>query len=139
MLGVVLGLPATAAAAYVLSRCGVGGDALAPFARVIAFAAVFAGLPALLSAGGIGRVAARASASQPERPIRAAILAAVFPFAVVGAGLVILTLVPLGRLPPTPADWALSAGTGMLAGALCGAILGVWLGTSPDNATSSPA
>jgi hypothetical protein len=131
--GLVLAVPATAAVVYLLSRHGIGGDATAPFARVIAFTAVFAGLPALLSAGGIGRVAARAATGNVRRPLAAAILAAMLPFGAAVAGLVFLTIVPLGALPATAEDWAIAAGAGVGAGIACGVVLGLWIGTSPER------
>jgi hypothetical protein len=133
MIGLVVGLPAIAGIAFLLSFLEIGGDPTAPFARVIAFASVFAGIPALISAGGIGRLVARASAANPQRPVAAAIFAAVLPFAAVGAGLAILTIVPLGAIPATPADWAMTAGAGAVAGIVAGAILGMWIGTSPQH------
>jgi hypothetical protein len=132
MLGIAIAIPAVAAAAFALSQLDLGGDPAAPFARVLAFAAVFAGLPAALSAGGVGRLAARAAA-RPDRRVRAAIRAAAPPLAAAGAGLVVLTVVPLGALPPDASAWFATGGVGIVVGATCGAILGLWIGTSPER------
>jgi hypothetical protein len=93
---------------------------------------VFAGLPAVLTTGGIGRLAARAGRpGEPRRAFRGA-LAALPPFAVAGAGLVILTVVPLGALPQGGLGWALTCAAGIVAGALAAAVLGLWVGSGPD-------
>jgi hypothetical protein len=134
IVAMMVALPATAGAAMFLSSIDVGGDPLAPFERVLAFAAVFAGVPALISIGGVGRLAARASAFAPRRRTAAAISAALPACGAIGAGLTILTLVPLGAVPASTEDWALAAGAGVVAGFVPGAILGLWIGTSRDPA-----
>ena len=75
----------------------------------------------------------RHRAANVHRPVRAAIAAAAPPFGAIGAGAVVLAIVPLGALPVAPEDWAVAAGAGVLGGVLCGIVLGLWIGTSPEH------
>jgi hypothetical protein len=47
--------------------------------------------------------------------------------AVAGAGLVVLSVVPLGEVPTAAARWFWIAGIGALAGAIGGVMIGLWV------------
>ncbi|HEU5057832.1 MAG TPA: hypothetical protein VFU21_14975 [Kofleriaceae bacterium] len=125
ILGLVVFIPLTALALWLLAQIGIG-DRGASYVRIIAFVAVFAGLPAILTAGGIGRVAARL-AVQPGRGQSTAIAVAALNAAVCGAGLVLLGIVPLGEVPSSVGHWLWITGLGLAAGALGGVVIGLWV------------
>jgi hypothetical protein len=110
----------------VLARLGLGDPDLR-MADAIRMATLFTGLPAVLTAGGIGRLAAQASTMPRGR--REAVLRAVRTQAVAGAGLCLIAAIPHGHLPANPAHWiwiglagaATGAGAGALIGMICGA------------------
>src|SRR5689334_20583618 len=60
LTGAVIEVPALAVGVWLLGKFGVG-DRAAPFMRIMRLTAVFAGVAALLTAAGVGRVAAHAS------------------------------------------------------------------------------
>jgi len=125
ILGLVVLIPLTALALWLLAQIGIG-DRDASYVRIIAFVAVFAGLPAILTAGGIGRVAAR-TAVAPNRGQARAVAVAALDAAVCGAGLVLLGIVPLGEVPSGLDRWLWIIGVGAAAGALSGAVIGLWV------------
>jgi hypothetical protein len=91
--------------------------------------AVFAGVAALLTAGGIGRLAAYASVDGGRRR---AMWVAGRAHAVAGAGLVLIAAIPHGQLPARSVDWLAFPAGGLVAGALCGVLIGVVCGgTAP--------
>jgi uncharacterized membrane protein YhaH (DUF805 family) len=107
--------------------------ALLPFARRVAVdalfwhAAVFAGLPALVTAGGAARLVAARLAERDRPPTLAAALALGLPvMGVAGVGLGVLVLVPVG--PPDPIAWlpslAAAAGAGLVVGAAVALLIG---------------
>ena len=121
LLGFVAVIPALAAAIYALSRFGIG-DGASSYQRIVGFVAIFAGLPTVLSAGGVGRVAA-------HQGVRAAALA----FAAAGAGLVLLGAIPLGGLPEDPLQWLWLCFAGAVMGAMLGAVIGLWTVAGADR------
>ena len=125
ILGLVVFIPLTAMALWLLAQIGIG-DRGASYVRLIAFVAVFAGLPAILTAGGIGRVAARAAVEPGRRQSRAVAIAAL-DAAICGAGLVLLGVVPLGEVPGSLDHWLWITGVGAAAGALGGVVIGLWV------------
>jgi hypothetical protein len=126
-VGAVIEVPAIAFAVWVLSRIGYGDPDLA-FMRVMRLTAVFAGTAAVLTAGGIGRLAAYASIEKRGGRARAALVAA-RAHAAAGAGLVLIAAIPHGHLPGHRSlDWLAFPAAGLVAGAVCGAILGVICG-----------
>src|SRR6476646_2129713 len=60
LTGAVIEVPAIAAAVWVLARLGIGNPAV-PFMHLLRMSAVLAVIAALLTAGGIGRLAAATS------------------------------------------------------------------------------
>lgn len=128
VLGLLLLVPLTALAVYVLGRLGIG-DPQASYYSIIAFAAVFAGLPAMVTAGGVGRAAASALVRPGERGGPAACTrVATIDSALTGVGLVLLTVVPLGEVPTEVGTWVWIIVLGAATGALGGFVLGLWVG-----------
>jgi hypothetical protein len=123
ILGLVVLIPLTALALLLLAQIGIG-DRDASYVTLIAFVAVFAGLPAILTAGGIGRVAARTAIARGHAR---AVAVAALDAAIAGAGLVLLAIVPLGEVPSSLGHWLWISGLGAVAGALGGAVIGLWV------------
>ncbi|HUJ58467.1 MAG TPA: hypothetical protein VLX92_08240 [Kofleriaceae bacterium] len=116
-------VPAFAAGVWLLARLGVG-DRLVPFMRLVRFTAVFAGIAAVLTAAGVGRIAAHAAAGKLGSR-RRAVLAAARVHAVAGVGLLLIATIPHGHLPDRPLHWLLFLPAGAVVGAACGAVIGV--------------
>jgi hypothetical protein len=127
VVGLVALVPLTALAIHSIARFGVG-DPSASYYSVIAFVAVFAGIPAIVTVGGIGRAAAAALVRPGKRGgPGGAIRVAVLLTAIASIGLVVLGAVPLGAVPTDLHAWLWIAGGGAVAGAMGGALLGVWV------------
>ncbi|HEY4179107.1 MAG TPA: hypothetical protein VGM90_19820 [Kofleriaceae bacterium] len=88
-------------------------------------ATLFAGLAALLTAGGIGRLAAYASV---EGGRRRAMFVAARAHAAASAGLVLLAAIPLGDLPERPLGFLPIFVAGAVTGALIGTLIGAVCG-----------
>lgn len=121
VVGAAVEVPVVAAAVWLVARLGVG-DPSVPYMRLLRFTALFCGAAALLTAGGIGRLAASVAV---ERGRRRAIYVAARAHAVAGAGLVLIATIPHGSLPDRGWGWAVPPAVGLAAGALCGALVGV--------------
>lgn len=126
VLGLVLLLPLAALACYLLARIGIG-DPDTSYTQVISFVAVFGGLPGILSAGGVGRVAARTAVAPRRGGTGWSILVSAAACTVIGAGVVILSVVPLGEVPTTSERWLWITGFGGGAGLMCGIMIGLWV------------
>lgn len=127
VFGLVVLVPLTALAVYALEWLGIG-DARASYYTVIGFVAVFAGVPAIITTGGIGRTSASALVSPGKRGGPAgAIRVAVIHTAVAEIGFIILSVVPLGEVPTATDHWAWIITAGVLAGAVGGFALGLWV------------
>lgn len=124
LTGAAIEIPAIAATVWVLSRVGVG-DPDVEFMHVLRLTTVFAGIAAVLTAGGIGRLAAHAAA---EGGRRRAMFVAARAHAIAGAGLVLIAAVPHGDLPTTPLGFIAIANAGLVCGALCGVLIGAVCG-----------
>ena len=145
-VGALVVIPLISLAIFGVGRLGLGGErpAMIPALRLVF---VFAALPGLLTAGGIGRLAAQASLDG-GRP--RAIWVAGRAAAIAGVGLAVVGAIPNGVIPDAHAGWAILGLAGLLAGALggvaiglacCGAMptlaeLGVW---PQDNAVGRAA
>jgi hypothetical protein len=128
MTGAVIEVPVIAATVWVTAHLGIGNPD-PPFMRVLRITAVFTGIAALLTAGGIGRLAAT-TASEHGRP--RAISVATRAHAAATAGLVVIAAIPHGRLPLHHVAWIVPPLFGALAGAACGAVIGtVCTGATP--------
>jgi hypothetical protein len=128
LTGAAIEIPALSVTVWLLARAGVG-DPDAGFMRIMRLTTVFAGIAAVFTAGGIGRLAAYASA---EGGRRRAVLVAARAHTVAGAGLLIIASIPLGHVPASPSGFVPIALAGCGIGALCGALIGaVCGGTAP--------
>jgi hypothetical protein len=118
--GALIEIPLISLAVWALARLGVG-DPGAPIMSVVRQTAMFAGPAALLTAGGIGRLAADASAtgSRPRAVYRAARA-----HAVASAALVMIAAIPRGQLPAEAAGWLAFVAAGAVAGAIAGVLIG---------------
>ncbi|HWM88543.1 MAG TPA: hypothetical protein VNO33_21960 [Kofleriaceae bacterium] len=126
-LGLILLIPLTALAVLLLGRLGIG-DPEASYTTIIAFVAMFAGLPAMITAGGIGRAAASALVRPARGGPSASMRVAAIYSAITAVGLVLLTVVPLGEVPTEIGRWLWIIAIGGAAGALGGVVLGMWIG-----------
>src|SRR5688572_21055413 len=89
LTGAAIEIPVLAATVWVLAQAGIGNPD-ASFMQIIRLTAAFAGIAALLTAGGIGRLAAHAAVEGRGRSIWVAARA----HAVASAGLVIIAAIP---------------------------------------------
>ena len=124
LTGVVVEVPALTAAVWVLAQLGYG-NADVPLMRIMRLTTVFAGVAAILTAGGIGRLAAYASMDGGRKR---AVFVAARAHAVASAGLVVIAAIPHGQLPGRSLEWLAFPAGGLVVGAACGAAIGVMCG-----------
>jgi hypothetical protein len=91
----------------------------APAGDLLAQAAIFGGIPALLTAGGIARLVAHRAAERGTS-MGAGIARGATAMALCGAALAVVTVVAQPGSPEDPRGWALVAATGVPAGILAG-------------------
>jgi hypothetical protein len=97
--------------------------------RILRLTTVFAGIAALFTAGGIGRLAAYASVDGGRRR---AMYVAARAHAAASVGLVLIAALPHGQLPGHSLAWLAFPAGGLVAGAVCGVLIGVVCGgTAP--------
>ncbi len=133
VVGAIVEVPAFTGALWWLGRQKL----LAPseFMHLLRLTATFAGVAALLTAGGIGRVAANASIRGRGGRLRSTYVAAAT-HAVAGIGLAVIAAVAGELFTPAHATWIWTGMAGLVAGATCGALVGVTCGgASPIRAT----
>lgn len=129
LTGAAIEIPVLAATVWLLAVFGVGAQDV-PFMQIMRLTAAFAGVAALLTAGGIGRLAAHAAVEGRGRAMWVAARA----HAAASAGLVIIAAIPHGGLPMNPWGWLPLPAAGLVAGALCGLLIGaVCGGAAPVN------
>lgn len=126
LTGAVIEVPAIAAGVWLLGRLGIG-DRHAPFMHLVRLSAVFAGLAAVLTAGGVGRLAAHASIEKHGGRRRAMWVGA-RAHAAAGAALLLIATIPHGHLPDRGAIWLWIPAIGVVIGAICGAAIGAVCG-----------
>jgi hypothetical protein len=124
LTGVAVEVPALTAAVWLLAQLGFG-NAEVPVMRVMRLTTVFAGVAAILTAGGIGRLAAYASMDGGRRR---AVFVAARAHAVASAGLVVIAAIPHGQLPGRSLEWLAFPAGGLVVGAACGALIGAMCG-----------
>jgi hypothetical protein len=123
LVGMVIEVPAIAFGVWVLARLGYGNPEVG-FMSIMRLTAVFAGFAAVLTAGGVGRLAAYASIEKGGR--KHATFVAARAHAAAGAGLVLIAAIPHGHLPGRHAvEWLAFPGGGLVVGAVCGTVIGV--------------
>lgn len=120
LTGAAIEIPILAVTVWALAQIGLA-DPDADFMRIMRLTSVFAGIAALCTAGGIGRLAAFASAFGGRRR---AVWVAARAHAVASAGLVIIATIPHGHFPNGPWGWLGLASAGLVPGAICGAAIG---------------
>jgi hypothetical protein len=125
-VGTVVVVPLVAATVWVLAKLGVG-DRSVPWIVDLRFTAIFAGAAAVLSAAGIGRLAAQASV-EGEGGLKRAMWIGARTQAVAGAGLTIVAAIPHGHLPHSHWAWIVYAIAGAATGAGGGAVIGLFCG-----------
>jgi hypothetical protein len=128
LVGITLEIPAISAAVFLLPRLGLGHAA--PAMLVVRMTSLFAGLPALLTSGGIGRLAAYESVKRRRREAIARVAGV---HALAGVMLTFIAALPHGYLPSTGLGWAAMVLVGAAAGALCGAAIGVMCTGAPPR------
>jgi len=124
--GSVIEVPALALGVWLLARFGMT-DPRVEMMRILRLTAVFAGVASVLTAAGIGRLAAWASVDEIGGR-RHAIAVAAKAHAVASIGLVIIAMVPNGHLPDHTRGWFLIPFVGAAVGAICGAVIGAICG-----------
>ena len=136
VVGLTLGVPAVAAATWLVAHHLEAPNVLG-FDRSLLFACIFAGLPAMVTGGGVARVAARRSIryaqESPMRAVTQASMAAARNYAVAGIAHVFLTAIPLGLLSSNRPQWVWWITAGALQGAMVGAVIGLWVGHRPQR------
>jgi hypothetical protein len=126
--GVAIEVPALTATVWGLAQLGVGNPEV-PVMRIMRLTTVFAGVAALFTAGGIGRLAAYASVDGGRRR---AMYVAARAHAAASVGLVLIAALPHGQLPGHSLAWLAFPAGGLVAGAVCGVLIGlVCGGTAP--------
>lgn len=131
LVGIILEIPAISAAVFLLPRLGLGA-ATQPM-LIVRMTSLFAGLPALLTSGGIGRLAAYESVKRSRREAIARVAGV---HALAGVMLTFIAALPHGYLPRSPWQWIALAVAGGAAGALCGAAIGsMCTGAPPRQVT----
>jgi hypothetical protein len=135
-VGAVVEVPALAAGVWLFASAPG-----ASFMTVIRLTTIFAGIAAVLTAAGIGRIAAQASIEQvgqgDETSLggrRHAVWIAARTHAVASIGLIVIAAIPQGHVPQHHAGWLVMIPIGALVGAVCGAAIGVVCGgAAPIN------
>jgi len=128
LTGVAIEVPALTAAVWVLAQLGIGNPDV-PAMRIMRLTTVFAGVAALFTAGGIGRLSAYASMDGGRRR---AMFVAARAHAAASAGLVLIAAIPHGQLPGRSLEWLAFPAAGLVSGAACGILIGVVCGgTAP--------
>jgi len=126
LTGAVIEVPLLATGVWILGRLGAT-DPEVGFMRLLRLSAVFAGIAALFTAAGIGRLAAYASVDKTGGR-RHAIFVAARAHAAASAGLVIIATIPHGHLPAHPFGWLVMPVVGAFVGAASGAVIGIVCG-----------
>jgi hypothetical protein len=91
--------------------------------RILRLTTVFAGIAAVFTAAGIGRLAAHASIEKHGGRRRAMWVGA-RAHAAASAGLIMIAAIPHGHLPITKLGWLALPAMGAVVGAACGMIIG---------------
>ena len=119
-------MPAIALGVWLLARLGMT-DPHVEMMRILRLTAVFAGVASVLTAAGIGRLAAWASVDAVGGR-RHAIAVAAKAHSVASIVLVIIAMVPNGHLPEHTRGWILIPFVGAAVGAICGVVIGAICG-----------
>jgi hypothetical protein len=126
LTGAVIEVPILASGVWLLARMGVGDPEIG-FMRILRLTTAFAGVAAVLTAAGVGRLAAYASVDKAGGRWRAVYIAA-RAHAAASAGLIVIAVIPHGHLPSRGIVWVLIPMVGALFGAVCGSAIGMICG-----------
>lgn len=120
--GLLVVIPASAVTVWLAARVGLL-DQDAGLIACLRMALVFAGVAAVVTAGGVGRLAAQASIEGRGGRPRAMMVAA-RAMAPGGAALTLIAAMPHGGLPAGPLGWIALAVAGAISGAASGVVIG---------------
>ena len=126
LTGAVIEVPALASAVWLLARLGIG-DSEAGFMRILRLTTVFCGVAAVVTAAGIGRLAAHASVDKVGGRNHA-VWSAARTHGAAGAALVFIAVIPHGHLPDRGIVWLVIPIVGAVFGAMCGSVIGLVCG-----------
>ena len=122
LAGAAVEVPMIAFAVWTLARFDIG-DPTQSYLHVLRMTAVFAGIAALFTAGGIGRLAAY---TMVDGGRRRALFVAARAHAAASAGLVLIAAIPHGHLPGRHDPmWLVYPGAGIVAGVVCGVLIAI--------------
>ena len=124
LTGAAIEVPVLTATVWLLAQLGAGNPD-APIMRIARLTTVFAGVAAVFTAGGIGRLSAYAAL---EGGRRRAMFVAARAHAVASTGLVMIAAIPQGQLPGHSVAWLAFPAGGLVTGAGCGALIGLICG-----------
>lgn len=131
LVGLILEIPAISAALLLLPRLGLGEPVAAM--TVVRMTSLFVGLPALITAGGLGRLSAYESVRWTRQEAIARVAGV---HALAGFLLTFIAALPHGYLPQSLLDWVVLVLVGMGAGTICGAAIGVMCTGAPPRQMS---
>lgn len=124
-LGVLVVIPLISLGIWTATRAGIG-DQRPSMIEIVRLVVVFAGIPALATAGGVGRLAAQASAERGRGRGRGrAMWVAARAMALGGVALIVVGAIPVGAVPESEPGWVALAAIGLVAGAGGGVLLGL--------------
>jgi O-antigen/teichoic acid export membrane protein len=124
LAGVALGVPLITLLLHAVTE-GLGwGPLRTSLEEILWISLAFAGIPALISGGGVARFVAHRMAERGNLDSRRALVTGAATMAVAGVGLTLLAAVPLGAMPDEPRTWAPLGAIGLLAGGVTGVALG---------------
>ncbi len=124
LAALALCLPLTTLALQAVAARFHIGPVDAPEAKILTFAAIFAGLPTFLTGGGVARLVAHRLAERDAPTLARGLVLGTIAMAIAGAGIALLGAVPLGGLPEKPARWWPIFTAGAVVGALTGLAIG---------------
>ncbi len=120
-VGLMIEVPIIAGSLWIFARLARGAHVV-PFATLLRFTAVFCGAAAVMTAGGIGRLAARVSADTGRF---GATWVAIRAHSIASLALIWIAALPHRHLPEHAVDWVALFGCGGLGGALSGTAIGL--------------
>ena len=124
LTGAAIEVPMIAGTVWLLARFGFGNPGVG-LMHIVRLTAAFAGIAAVFTAGGIGRLSAYASATGGRKH---AVYVAARAHAAASAGLVLIAAIPHGQLPGHSAAWLAFPAAGLATGAITGALIGLVCG-----------
>lgn len=121
VLGVLVMIPLISLGIWLANRLGIG-EVRPTLIGVLRLVVVFAGVPAVVTAGGVGRLAAQASVDGGRTR---AMWMAGSALAFGGIGAIVIGAIPNEVIPASGLGWGALAAVGALAGTLAGVAIGL--------------